>query len=74
MAELGTGLRRLLAFLTSPRSRKARNVERDPRVCVSLTDSAQPFAMTQAGIGFEHYSPGVSSLRDGVTAIVGFAA
>ena len=36
-----------LAFLTSPRSRKARNVERDPRVCVSLTDSEQPFAMAQ---------------------------
>ena len=34
-----------IAFLTSPMSRKARNVARDPRVSVSLTDRAQPFTM-----------------------------
>lgn len=34
-----------VAFLTGPRSRKARNLARDPRVSVSLTDHAQPFTM-----------------------------
>ncbi|MGH3278362.1 MAG: PPOX class F420-dependent oxidoreductase [Trebonia sp.] len=34
-----------LAFLTAPGSRKARNVTRDPRVSVSVTDHAQPFTM-----------------------------
>lgn len=36
-----------VAFLTSPGSRKARNIERDPRVCVSVTDAGNPFAMAQ---------------------------
>ena len=36
-----------VAFLTSPDSRKARNLERDPRVCVSITDAENPFAMAQ---------------------------
>jgi PPOX class probable F420-dependent enzyme len=36
-----------LAFLTAPGSRKARNIERDPRVSVSVTDREQPFAMAQ---------------------------
>ena len=36
-----------VAFLTSPDSRKARNIERDPRVCVSITDAENPFAMAQ---------------------------
>jgi PPOX class probable F420-dependent enzyme len=34
-----------LAFLTSPGSRKARNLERDPRVAISLTAHDQPFTM-----------------------------
>ena len=34
-----------IAFLTSPRSRKARNVERDPRVAISITDRNNPFSM-----------------------------
>jgi PPOX class probable F420-dependent enzyme len=34
-----------IAFQTSPDSRKARNLERDPRVAISLTDRDQPFAM-----------------------------
>jgi PPOX class probable F420-dependent enzyme len=34
-----------LAFLTGPGSRKARNVEHDPRVSVSVIDRAQPFTM-----------------------------
>ncbi|HSS11859.1 MAG TPA: PPOX class F420-dependent oxidoreductase [Acidimicrobiales bacterium] len=34
-----------LAFLTGPRSRKARNIERDPRVAISVTDREQPFTM-----------------------------
>jgi PPOX class probable F420-dependent enzyme len=34
-----------LAFLTGPGSRKARNITRDPRVSVSVTDRAQPFTM-----------------------------
>jgi PPOX class probable F420-dependent enzyme len=34
-----------VAFLTSPNSRKARNLERDPRVCVSVTDADRPFTM-----------------------------
>ncbi len=34
-----------LAFLTGPRSRKALNVERDPRVAISITDREQPFTM-----------------------------
>jgi hypothetical protein len=33
-----------LAVLTSPGSRKARNVERDPRVAISLIDVDQPYA------------------------------
>jgi PPOX class probable F420-dependent enzyme len=36
-----------VAFLTSPNSRKGRNLERDPRVCVSLTDAERPFTMAQ---------------------------
>jgi PPOX class probable F420-dependent enzyme len=34
-----------VAFLTSPGSRKARNLERDPRVAISVTAHDQPFAM-----------------------------
>ena len=34
-----------IAFQTSPGSRKARNVERDPRVAISITDHAVPYAM-----------------------------
>jgi PPOX class probable F420-dependent enzyme len=37
-----------VAFLTGPGSRKARNLERDPRVAFSITDRDQPFSM--AGI------------------------
>jgi PPOX class probable F420-dependent enzyme len=36
-----------LAFLTSPRSQKARNLERDPRACVSLTHESAPGTMAQ---------------------------
>lgn len=36
-----------IAFLTSPRSRKGRNLERDPRVAISITDHGNPFAMAQ---------------------------
>jgi PPOX class probable F420-dependent enzyme len=36
-----------IAFLTSPGSRKARNLERDPRVAISITDHEQPYAMAQ---------------------------
>lgn len=36
-----------IAFLTSPRSRKARNLERDPRVAISITDHQNPFSMAQ---------------------------
>jgi PPOX class probable F420-dependent enzyme len=38
---------RYITFLTDPASRKARNLERDPRVAVSVTDRAQPFTMAQ---------------------------
>ncbi|HEY4027522.1 MAG TPA: TIGR03618 family F420-dependent PPOX class oxidoreductase [Candidatus Dormibacteraeota bacterium] len=34
-----------IAVLTSPKSRKARNLDRDPRVAISMTDHAQPYAM-----------------------------
>jgi PPOX class probable F420-dependent enzyme len=34
-----------LAFLTGPRSRKARNIDRDPRVAVSVTDTERPWVM-----------------------------
>jgi PPOX class probable F420-dependent enzyme len=34
-----------ISFLTSPRSRKARNIARDPRVALSIADQAQPFTM-----------------------------
>jgi PPOX class probable F420-dependent enzyme len=34
-----------IAFLTSPGSRKARNLARDPRVAVSVTAHDQPFTM-----------------------------
>lgn len=36
-----------IAFLTSPGSRKARNLERDPRVAISITARDNPFAMAQ---------------------------
>jgi PPOX class probable F420-dependent enzyme len=36
-----------LAFLSSPTSVKARNVRRDPRVAISVTDAARPNAMAQ---------------------------
>jgi PPOX class probable F420-dependent enzyme len=32
-----------IAVLTSPRSRKARNLARDPRVALSIIDQAQPY-------------------------------
>ncbi|MGH8776283.1 MAG: pyridoxamine 5'-phosphate oxidase family protein [Jiangellaceae bacterium] len=34
-----------IAFLTSPGSRKARNVDRDPRVAISMTNRANPHEM-----------------------------
>ncbi|GAB6939770.1 TIGR03618 family F420-dependent PPOX class oxidoreductase [Isoptericola variabilis] len=34
-----------LAFLTGPRSQKARNVDRDPRVAVSVTHTERPWEM-----------------------------
>jgi PPOX class probable F420-dependent enzyme len=34
-----------VAFLTSPSSRKARNLDRDPRVAISVTAHDQPFTM-----------------------------
>jgi PPOX class probable F420-dependent enzyme len=33
-----------IAVLTGPRSRKARNVARDPRVAISISDHAQPYS------------------------------
>jgi len=36
-----------IVFLTSPGSRKARNLERDPRIAISITDRNQPHAMAQ---------------------------
>jgi PPOX class probable F420-dependent enzyme len=33
-----------IAVLTGPTSRKARNVARDPRVAISISDHAQPYA------------------------------
>jgi PPOX class probable F420-dependent enzyme len=36
-----------IAFFTQPTSRKARNLERDPRVAVSIVDSANPYRMAQ---------------------------
>ncbi len=36
-----------IAFLTSPGSRKARNLDRDPRVAISVTDHERPYAMAQ---------------------------
>ena len=32
-----------VVFFTQPQSRKARNLERDPRVAISLVDLAQPY-------------------------------
>jgi PPOX class probable F420-dependent enzyme len=34
-----------IAVLTSPNSRKARNLARDPRVAISITDRENPFTM-----------------------------
>src|SRR3984885_15886785 len=34
-----------IALLTSANSRKGRNLDRDPRVAISVTDKDQPFAM-----------------------------
>jgi PPOX class probable F420-dependent enzyme len=36
-----------VAFLTHPGSRKARNLVRDPRVAISITDRDRPYAMAQ---------------------------
>jgi PPOX class probable F420-dependent enzyme len=36
-----------VAFLTSPGSRKARNLDRDPRLCISLTENGKPTTMAQ---------------------------
>jgi PPOX class probable F420-dependent enzyme len=36
-----------IVFLTGPGSRKARNLERDPRVAISITHRDNPFAMAQ---------------------------
>jgi PPOX class probable F420-dependent enzyme len=36
-----------IAFLTGPGSRKARNLEHDPRVAISITDREQPFTMAE---------------------------
>ena len=36
-----------VAFLTDPNSRKARNIARDPRVAISVTDRDQAFTMAQ---------------------------
>jgi PPOX class probable F420-dependent enzyme len=34
-----------IAFQTGPGSRKARNLDRDPRLAISITDRDQPYAM-----------------------------
>jgi PPOX class probable F420-dependent enzyme len=36
-----------IAFLTSPGSRKARNLAREPRLAISITDREQPYAMAE---------------------------
>jgi PPOX class probable F420-dependent enzyme len=36
-----------IAFLTSPSSRKAQNINRDPRVAISITQRDRPFVMAQ---------------------------
>lgn len=36
-----------VAFLSSPASAKARNLGRDPRVCISITDAERPNSMAQ---------------------------
>jgi PPOX class probable F420-dependent enzyme len=36
-----------VAFFTQPGSRKARNLERDPRVAISVVDRDNPYAMGQ---------------------------
>jgi PPOX class probable F420-dependent enzyme len=36
-----------VVFFTQPQSRKARNVERDPRVAFSITDHEHPYRMAQ---------------------------
>ena len=36
-----------VAFLTGPGSRKARNLDRDPRLAISITDRERWFAMAQ---------------------------
>jgi PPOX class probable F420-dependent enzyme len=36
-----------VVFLTGPQSRKARNLARDPRVAISVTDRENPFRMAQ---------------------------
>jgi PPOX class probable F420-dependent enzyme len=36
-----------IAFLTGPTSRKARNLERDPRIAISVTDRDHPLTMAE---------------------------
>jgi PPOX class probable F420-dependent enzyme len=36
-----------IAFQTGPSSRKARNLEHDPRVAISITDRDHPFTMAE---------------------------
>ena len=36
-----------IAFFTQPTSRKARNLDRDPRVAISIMDAGNPYHMAQ---------------------------
>ncbi len=45
-----------IALLTSPSSRKARNMARDARVAISITDHDQPFVMDAAWVIIDRLS------------------
>ena len=62
-----------IAFLTSPNSRKARNLAADPRVAISVTDRNQPYAMASVrgrvtarldgGPGLGHHRPHLAQVH-----------
>jgi PPOX class probable F420-dependent enzyme len=56
---------RKIAFLTSPDSRKARNLAADPRVAISVTDRANPYVMAWCAAALP---PGWTASRAGTSS------
>ena len=61
-------------FFTQPQSRKARNVERDPRVAFSITDHEHPYRMAQVRGRVVEAASIVAGVPDAVAALAPAAA